>query len=125
MTYTLYAVRVFATNWPGTVAFYRDIVGLEEKFSNEAAGWAEFDLGGPSLAVERADPDDAESTALAGRFLGISVSVPDIESTYQSLTAKGVEFLAPPEQQPWGGVLAHFKDPEQNIVTLLGTPEEA
>ncbi|MDH3643838.1 MAG: hypothetical protein OES38_17160 [Gammaproteobacteria bacterium] len=38
--------------------------------------------------------------------------------------AKGVEFVEPPERQPWGGVLAHFKDPEQNIMTLVGAVDE-
>jgi lactoylglutathione lyase len=123
MKYTLYAVRIFAADWSATVAFYRDVIGLVEKFSDEAAGWAEFDVGGPSLAVERPAPDDAEGAALVGRFLGVSLSVADIATTYESLAAKGVEFLGPPEQQPWGGVLAHFKDPDGNIVTLLGSPE--
>ncbi|MCC6917989.1 MAG: hypothetical protein IT548_02225 [Alphaproteobacteria bacterium] len=29
-------------------------------------------------------------------------------------------FLAPPERQPWGGTLAHFRDPSGNGLTLLG-----
>ena len=123
MDYTLYAVRIFAIRWADIVGFYRETIGLPEKFSNEAMGWAEFDLGGPSLAIQREDPNDEEAAALVGRFLGISVSVADIDATYQSLKAKEVEFVGPPERQPWGGVLAHFKDPEQNIVTLVGTPD--
>ncbi len=39
--------------------------------------------------------------------------------SYAELRARGVEFLAPPEQQPWGGVLAHFRDPDPNVLTLL------
>ena len=31
-----------------------------------------------------------------------------------------VEFLAPPEKQPWCGSLAHFRDPDGNVLTLLG-----
>ena len=123
MDYMLYAVRIFAVRWSDIVGFYRDITGLPEKFSDEAMGWAEFDPGGPILAIQRTEPIDEEGAALVGRFLGISVSVADIDATYQSLKAKGVEFVEPPERQPWGGVLAHFKDPEQNIVTLVGTPE--
>lgn len=46
----------------------------------------------------------------------------DIESVYQELTQKGVKFIAPPEKQPWGGVLAHFEDPDRNTVTLLALP---
>jgi len=84
MDYTLYAVRIFAVRWADIVEFYRDTIGLPEKFANEAMGWAEFDLGGPSLAIQREDSDDEEAAPLVGRFLGISVSVADIDATYQS-----------------------------------------
>jgi predicted enzyme related to lactoylglutathione lyase len=29
------------------------------------------------------------------------------------------DFLAPPERMPWGGVRAHFRDPDGNVVTLM------
>ena len=35
---------------------------------------------------------------------------------------RGVQFIEPPEKQPWGGVLAHLRDPDGNILTLLGQP---
>jgi uncharacterized glyoxalase superfamily protein PhnB len=46
--------------------------------------------------------------------------VADIAGLYENLRSRGVEFLAPPEQQPWGGALAHLRDPDGNILTLLG-----
>jgi hypothetical protein len=30
------------------------------------------------------------------------------------------DFVGPPEKEPWGGVLAHLRDPDGNILTLLG-----
>jgi hypothetical protein len=30
--------------------------------------------------------------------------------------------LAPPEVMPWGGVLAHLRDPDGNVLTLVGRP---
>ena len=47
----------------------------------------------------------------------------DADEAHQTLVERGVEFLAPPETQPWGGVLAHFRDPDRNVITLLGSPE--
>lgn len=116
----LYAVRVFVRQWPQACAFYGETLGLTERFRNDDFGWAEYDLGGPCLGVERVAPGDAEGEALVGRFVGVSLRVDDIESLYQDLTAKGVEFTAPPENQAWGGTLAHFKDPDGNVLTLLG-----
>ena len=124
MDYKLYAVRVFTTDWDRSVAFYRDQVELGLKFADESMGWAEFDLGGPSLGIERVDGDDPETRNLVGRFIGISIAIPDMDQTYATLKERGVEFLSAPERQPWGGVLAHFKDPDDNVLTLLGSGDD-
>ena len=80
MNYQIVAVRVFTHDWTTSTAFYRDTLQLPEKFSDAEMGWAEFDVGGPSLAVERADPEDSEHPDLVGRFLGVSLQVADIEA---------------------------------------------
>ncbi len=116
----LYAVRIFVRRLPEACAFYGETLGLAERYRNDDIGWAEFDLGGPCFGIERVQPGDAEGEALVGRFVGVSLQVDDIDATHQSLKAKGVEFTAPPEKQPWGGALAHFKDPDGNRLTLLG-----
>ena len=120
MKYKMYAQRIFCFHWKECVSFFKDTIGLPVKFESEEMGWAEFDLGGISLAVERQDEDDAEALSLVGRFVGISLQVDDIDTIYQELTGKGVEFEGQPAKQPWGGVLAHFKDPDGNTITLLG-----
>ena len=84
-------------------------------------GWAQFDLGGPGIAIERADPNDPEARELCGRFVGVSITVDNITATCDAWREKGVHFIAPPEVQPWGGVLAHFQDPAGNTLTLLGS----
>jgi uncharacterized glyoxalase superfamily protein PhnB len=53
----------------------------------------------------------------------VSLQVPDVFTTYKALVERGVEFVAPPEKQPWGGVLAHLRDPDGNILTLLGNSD--
>ncbi len=116
----LYAVRVFVRDWNEACAFYGETLGLPERFRNEDMGWAEYDLGGPCFGIERVRPGDDEGEALVGRFLGVSLNVDDIDGTYETLKAKGVRFTAPPEKQPWGGSLAHFEDPDGNVLTLLG-----
>ena len=116
----LYAVRIFVRQWPEACSFYRDDLGLNERYRNDEIGWAEYDLGGPCLGIERVQAGDGEGESLVGRFLGISLRVEDIGQTYEALTARGVNFNAPPERQPWGGALAHFRDPDGNVLTLLG-----
>ena len=41
----------------------------------------------------------------------------NVEQTYQELVARGVEFTAPPQKQPWG-TFAMFKDPDGNTFVL-------
>lgn len=121
MDYRIYAIRLFSLKWEESFAFYRDVLGRTPGFHDEGMGWAEFPLeGGAAIALERADPGDAEAVALVGRFVGVSLAVDDIDATYDTLVARGVVFESPPEKQPWGGTLAHFKDPDGNIMTLLG-----
>ena len=116
----LYAVRIFVRNWEQACNFYREILELPERFKSAAAGWSEYDVGGPCFGVERVDSTDREGEALVGRMVGVSLRVDDIEVVYRRLLNRGVEFIAPPEKQEWGGSLAHFKDPDGNVLTLLG-----
>lgn len=120
MTYKLYAVRIFSTDWETSTRFYEETIGFPLAFKDEKMGWAQFKLGGAYLGVERCDPNDTEATSLVGRFAGTSIQVDDIHVTYEQLRAKGVKFTSPPERQPWGGVLANFEDPDGNTITLIG-----
>lgn len=112
----IYAVRIFVSNWDRACAFYEDQLGLPLRFASTDLGWAEFNAGGPSIAIERADEASAD---LVGRFVGISLLVDDLDATYHALTDKGVEFTQPPTEQTWGGRIAHVRDPDGNVLTLL------
>ncbi len=120
MEYKLFAVRVFVTDWDRAIRFYSETLGMPVAFRSDEIGWAQMATGEGQLALERVDPSDQEGQALIGRFVGVSLQVSDILMTYQTLAERGVEFLAPPEKQPWGGMLAHLRDPDGNILTLLG-----
>jgi catechol 2,3-dioxygenase-like lactoylglutathione lyase family enzyme len=116
----LHGQRVFVDDLGAARAFYADVLGLPIAWDYEGAAVG-FDLGA-ILIVEAAGADaDTDDRALVGRFVGCSIAVDDIEATYAALRAKGVTFESPPERQSWGGVLAHFRDPSGNILTLLGT----
>jgi uncharacterized glyoxalase superfamily protein PhnB len=119
-SYKLYAVRIFVRDWQRALDFYAKTLGMPVAFANEEMGWAELAIDGARLALERARPDDPESDALVGRFVGVSLQVDDLATCYTDLRSKGVEFTAPPEKQPWGGTLAQLRDPEGNVLTLLG-----
>ena len=116
----LYAIRIFVRRWSEACEFYHSTLGLKERFRDDDIGWAEYDLGGPCFGVERVQPGDADGEAMVGRFVGVSLRVDDIAAAYASLRDQGVRFATPPEKQGWGGSLAHFYDPDDNQLTLLG-----
>ncbi len=123
MDYRLYLVRVFSTRWEEALAFYRDTLQWPLSYVDEDLGWAQFSLGECDIGLERCDPEHPETAELVGRFVGCSIEVSDAQSAYDTLRGRGVEFVEPPEQQPWGGVLAHFRDPDGNVLTLLSGPK--
>ena len=45
----------------------------------------------------------------------LAAGVEDVNAAYETLKAKGVTFLRPPTDQPWGLRTAHFADPEGNL----------
>jgi predicted enzyme related to lactoylglutathione lyase len=121
MEYKLSAVRIFVTDWERAIRFYSETLEMAVAFRSDEMGWAQMATGEAQLALERVDPNDEEGKSLVGRFVGASLQVPDIFATCATLAERGVEFAAPPEEQLWGGVLAHLRDPDGNILTLLGS----
>ena len=119
MNYELNAVRVFVRDFDRALAFYTESLGMTAAFASTEMGWAQFETGAAQLAIERVAPDDAEGAELVGRFVSVSLRVDDLQATYETLRDRGVDFVEGPEKQPWGGLLAHLRDPDGNILTLL------
>ena len=112
------AVRIFVDDLDRARGFYRDVLELREK--SATPNWAVFDVDGKNLVIEPVAADDPQHDDLVGRFLAVSFEVDDIEKIYRDLRAKGVTFPQPPEKQVWGGTLAFPRDPDGNILTLVG-----
>ena len=113
-------VRVFVTDFNKSLDFYTKTLGMEIDYTDKA-GWAQFKSGEDvSLAIEKCAPDHVEQgLKLVGRFVGVTLMVDNIEKQYNQLVAKGVEFTGRPEKQHWGGTLAHLKDLDGNVLTLM------
>lgn len=110
----LFAVRVFIDDLAAARSFYADVLGLTELWSDDGA--AGYDVGAATLIVELAT-EGHES--LRGRFTGVSLQVDDIDAAHRDLSARGVPFWGPPQRQPWGGCLVHFRDPAGNTLSLV------
>ena len=117
----LYAQRIFVDDLAAAKHFYGEMLGLPPLWDwGPAAG---YDVG-VTLIIEQEILEEGEESVV-GRFIGCSLAVDKIEETYRQLVARGVSFLAPPEPMPWGGTLAHFRDPSGNVLTLMGDDRQA
>lgn len=121
------------------VEFYENVLGLGKTYEHPV--WTSFDVGETSLAVAvsgtKGGEDGAETCKSCApcvlRFSAgkmrldkdvptatsvIYLAVDDLDAIYRELKDKGVEFLAGPKEQGWGGKTAVMLDPDKNILVL-------
>jgi predicted enzyme related to lactoylglutathione lyase len=119
----LNAARVFVQDIETAKAFYAEALGLPLKADGGTRGYCVFRSGSADLVVESvADDAPEEERMLVGRFTGLSFTVADIQAAYDRLQACGVAFCGAPERQPWGGILATFRDPSGNELQIVQQP---
>ena len=108
-------VVVFVRDLAVAKKFYVEQLGLP--LVQETQMMLEFCPGegtrfGVALAVHEA------AYPLVGRHTGITMTVEDIVTLYQDLTAAGVQFAEPLEASPWGK-MAVVSDPDGNLIALV------
>ena len=119
---------LFVTDIEESVRFYRDVIGVPFRFSNET--YAEFATEGAKFALySRAHlPGLIGRTAPSGEAPWpqgeVAFMVDDVDSEHERLRSAGVEILAPPTDRPWGERTLHLSDPDGNVVELT-RPKQA
>ena len=100
--------------------FYRDKLGLEVVFTDPVS--VAFRMEGQDFALVEAaaivEMINEEAVSLhpgAGQKVMLCADVEDADAVYQAFTSKGVEFIKPPIDQPWGWRTAYFADPEGRL----------
>jgi lactoylglutathione lyase len=127
---------IFVSDQQRALEFYRDKLGFTVVMDNPYTGYGpegfrwitvtpglgepQLILFNPSMNPEKAVAKELERRV--GRWTGMIFHTSDIQATYQAWRDRGVIFEAPPNQQPWGGWLTQFTDPDGNQFHL-GTPE--
>lgn len=111
-------VILYVENLDASVAFYREVVGLELKRSEN--GYAEFATAGTKFGLfERARLPD-----LIGRAAPASPEpaaetlfiVPDVDAEAERVRALGARILSGPTDRPWGHRTLHVADPDGHVV---------
>ena len=123
---------VFVKDIDASKAFYIDVLGFAEHsditLADGSYRWCtvmhptqpelqvHLTVPGPPIS-----PDMVASINRAldeGSMFGLGVNVDDCRKAYEDLTAKGVEFIQPPEERPYG-VEAVIRDNSGNWMVLV------
>ena len=105
------SVGIRAGDQDRAVDFYVGKLGFEKRRDDP--------MGPDGRWVELA-PAGAE-TALVPFTPGLVFACDDIQSTFDELRGRGVEFTEPPTTHPWGR-WAQFRDPDGNEHALIERP---
>lgn len=133
-------VSVFVKDQDEALAFYTDVLGFELKDDITLGGdyrWCTVvHPSQPELNVNLAVPGPPLAPAMVeaikrsqdeGGMHGLGLSVDDCQKTFEELSAKGVEFIQPPSQRPYG-TEALCRDNSGNWLVLVEqsayTPED-
>jgi lactoylglutathione lyase len=119
-------IRLLTDDVAGLAAFYRDTVGLEQRLLIDEYG--EFATATGTLGIYsasamrgilREDGTAPLSATRSGDQMVLVFLVDDVDATHAELTSRGVSFeTAPHDQTTWGLRVAHFRDPDANLVEL-------
>ena len=109
-----------------SLAFYRDVLGLEVEALYDDPAYATLVSAGARLSlaeqghpsedrpgVTMTAPDDASRANVV-----IVLEVEDARAAYRELGDKGARFLAEPYEPPWGGCRFFCVDPDGYLVEI-------
>jgi catechol 2,3-dioxygenase-like lactoylglutathione lyase family enzyme len=101
-----------------SLEFYTAKLGLtivtDQPF-NDKQRWIELRIPGADTGIVLFTPPGHEDRI--GTFHSISFWTTNVQKTYEELSSRGVEFVAPPTTADWGSS-AIFKDPDGNQFVL-------
>jgi lactoylglutathione lyase len=122
MFHSVMAIELFVRDLATCTAFYRDTLGLEVRESESTPDSVSFQMENVyffllevSGAARMVSSEALELSIEGGPRVLLAAGVEDVDTAYETLKARGVTFLRPPTDQPWGLRTAYFADPEGNL----------
>jgi catechol 2,3-dioxygenase-like lactoylglutathione lyase family enzyme len=122
----VHSATVLVNDQDAALNFYVNLLGFEKRNDSpfgEGSRWIEVAPPGATTALALLRPQDmGQPGGTQGGHTGISLIADSVERTYAELSAKGVNFTAPPAQMPWGAIATWFTDPDGNSFFLTEAP---
>ena len=119
-----YAI-VFVSDMKRSIAFYRDVIGLQLVF--ESPHWTEFATEGATLALHIADGPNTDTHTPTHEPAGrcrTGFQVPDIDAFHARLVSLGVRCVQPPTPV-FGCKIAQYLDPDNMPFSIGEQPEHS
>ncbi len=119
----IHSATLMVEDQDAALDFYVGKLGWEKRADapyGDGARWVEVGPSGAVTTLALVRPDDVDALPEeTGKYKGISLVADDIDSTYRTLSDRGVKFVQPPEQMPWGVKATWFEDPDGNLLFLV------
>lgn len=119
----IHCTNVFVSDLERSRRFYVEQLGFQVVYE------AELSSGEKWLAVAPPDgtavlaivvpPKDSSERRLIGRDRLVTFGTTDVAANYAEWAANGVQFIDEPGAAAWGGLSAHFADPDGNTFSLV------
>ena len=106
---------------PASAAFFREKLGFEIDFLYGTPPFYGSVSRGQACLHLRAvhQPNFADIAAREVSLILTTVEVSDVQSLFDELEGRGVEFTQRPTRQPWGGTDFHVRDPDGNVISFV------
>ncbi|HLK16088.1 MAG TPA: VOC family protein [Fimbriimonadaceae bacterium] len=119
-------IRLLVTDYDREFRFFRDDLGLKNTFGAEGENYADFDCNGVCIALFKRNLMDEDikapnrtSTSDSPDHAALIFGVPSVNAMAARLKAAGVALVTEPhDRKDWGIRVAHFRDPEGNLIEI-------
>ena len=111
-------IIIWTTNIELLVDFYSSVFDIKPHRISE--NFVAFKFGNTRLNIGY--HEQVQGRAKDPYRIMFNLGTDNIHELAISMVTKGVKFMRMPEPETWGGYVATFKDPEDNIIQLLQAP---
>ncbi len=126
VSYKFTYTRLLVTNFNACFLFYRDVMGFRPTFGSENDIYADFDTGDITLALfDRLEMSKTVGTTQlpvdtqAQDKMCLIFAVDDVDAKSQQLKNHKIRLVTEPTDKPgWGIRVAHFRDPDGNLIEI-------
>ncbi|SEI01599.1 Catechol 2,3-dioxygenase [Halobacillus karajensis] len=116
--------RLLVDNYKECYSFYKDVLGFKVTWGNEDSNYCDFTFQGITLGIfERRQMVEAIGrpyTTAERREdrVALIFKVDNVEHAYEGWKEKVTFITEPVEQKDWGIKVAHFRDPDGNLLEI-------